>query len=116
LDEHRREESLKMGFEIAKHLSTLNIATTVVLLAVFRDIGVSTFLLTFTLLVFLVSLICSYFTMIVLTGLVEEPEGLESHWTRWRLGIPGATRMLNITGSLYVAGLVTFVLAALGLV
>jgi hypothetical protein len=116
LDEQRREESLKMGFEIAKHISTLNIATSVVLLTLYRDIGVTSLTLVYTLLVFLVSLVLSYFTMTLLTGLVAAPEGLEVRLVHWKLGIPAATRLLNTTGSLYVAGLVVFVLGALGVV
>ena len=107
-DERRREESLKMGFEIAKHISTLNIATAVVVLAVSRDMGIAPRLVTVTLLAFLASLVLCYIAMVLHQRLMALPEQAGPRFV--------ATRTVTMSALTYLVGLTSFALVSLGLI
>lgn len=115
-------EKVKLRFEFFKHLTTLNVASAVILLAVYRDRAVNpavdslqiTVSLVGSMLMFSVSLLMSLGCMHQLITLLdlsfedaeegEESVRIANRVERWRL----------LAGGFFVAGLLVFTLEAIG--
>jgi hypothetical protein len=80
-EEHLRQESIKLYFECFKHLTTLNTATALVVLALHRDTPLSSLAAT-AILAFSVSLITSLYAMVRIPGsaFVEVVHGFSPSW------------------------------------
>jgi hypothetical protein len=106
--QRREEESIKLYFEIYKHVATLDVATAVVLITVYREAAVQLTTLVIALLAFCFSLVASFFGMFRVVNMMRRPEVLQS-WAR--------DRLLNVvfagSAPLYLAGLLAFALAAI---
>lgn len=80
-NEERRREVLKLYFEFFKHLTTLSAATALVLLAVFREMGVSPVTTLASVAVLGVSLLVSFIGMAVTVNHVETAKaGFVARW------------------------------------
>ncbi len=66
-EERRAEEFVKLCFEVFKHLTTLSTAGALVVLAVYRELGVGGTLLGLTLVMFGVSILASVVSMLLCT-------------------------------------------------
>jgi hypothetical protein len=66
-EERRADEFVKLCFEVFKHLTTLSTAGALVVLAVYREIGVVEWLLGLTLVLFGVSILASVVSMMLCT-------------------------------------------------
>jgi hypothetical protein len=109
--QRRTEEAFKLDFEIMKQVTTADIATSVILLTIYRDIGVETLALVLTLLCFLCSLVLAFFAMIGIRNIIQDQANIHS----LRYG-KFARRLYPLTISLYLAGLIVFALSALQLI
>lgn len=102
-----RKEGIKLIFEILKHLTTLNTAAALVVLAIGREVEVALGALVVALMLFGSSVVVCLFGMVSVSGLLSEGEAGADEYD-W--GYP--LRLCAVASGLFIGGFILFALYA----
>jgi predicted cobalt transporter CbtA len=95
--ERRAEEYVKLCFEIFKHLTTLSTAGALVVLAVYREISIETWLVTLTLILFGLTVLTCVMSMTLAAGYFADTSTRASErQLMWLLTVVSATFTLAV--------------------